>query len=179
MYRGRCPVHSRERERATARRGRGKYGTKFWQIRREQQLSRHPFCADPLGQHGDDPPLATVVHHVLGIEHDPRHRVLQSLCSPCHSALHGVRRGIRPVESLGGADNGNQTVRPALGGAVRLPQVTPPRPGDPIASKRPNTTSGDRDFLAWVAWDGNATQRLHAKIAGWPMARASLKSRDE
>lgn len=102
-YRGRCVDHARDRERTTDRKGKGKYGTKLWRHRREQQLSREPLCAR-CGK------VAEIAHHLIGIENDPYHRRLQSLCTSCHSALHRNARG------------GTSESRPARGAA---PPLTP------------------------------------------------------
>lgn len=80
-YRGRCRQHARTNDQAIARKGAGKYGTRLWRRRRAQQLFREPLCAH-CGH------IAEIAHHVDGIENDPHHRRLQSLCTSCHSALH-------------------------------------------------------------------------------------------
>jgi hypothetical protein len=93
--RGRCAdharTHERDRNRTITRKGDGQYNRKLWRMRRLQQLYREPFCADPLGRHNPEyPVIAEIVHHVDGIENDPHHQRLQSLCWSCHSALHRV-----------------------------------------------------------------------------------------
>ena len=85
--------------------------------RREQQLTREPLCAR-CGK------VAEIAHHLLGIENDPYHRQLQSLCTSCHSALH----------RNGGAAPANRAPR------VVPPPPPPMPPPPPINGARKLTT---------------------------------------
>lgn len=95
-YRGRCAVHSKDRERETHRTGRiearsGRmYDRAKWQRTRRAQLAREPLCRD-CGA------IATEVDHVRPLEEggDPwAFSNLQSLCASCHArkSLGEIRR---------------------------------------------------------------------------------------
>jgi hypothetical protein len=82
VYRGRCGEHARLRSRATERIGRTVYNSKRWRLTRLRKLSLNPICERC------DRALATDVHHVYGVEHDPwALDGLQSLCHSCHSKI--------------------------------------------------------------------------------------------
>jgi hypothetical protein len=87
VTKGRCPActtnHNRERRNNNP--NRKHYKTKRWQLARRHQLHLEPLCEDPHGIHGDLPPIAVEVHHIHGVENDPHHRALMSLCRPCHA----------------------------------------------------------------------------------------------
>ena len=62
------------------------YGRR-WRRLRSMYLSQQPLCEDPFGVHGDEPPVATEVDHIV-----PRSaggtdawENLQALCKSCHS----------------------------------------------------------------------------------------------
>jgi hypothetical protein len=78
-YRGRCASHARDRERSIERRG--NYSAKRWKLARRHQLFNEPLCTR-CGR------IAKLAHHIDGIEKDPRHELLESLCTSCHSKLH-------------------------------------------------------------------------------------------
>jgi 5-methylcytosine-specific restriction protein A len=78
-YRGRCPTHSRQRERATHPNKR-LYNSRRWQYTRRKQLHMEPLCA--CGE------IATDVDHIRPVEAggDPWHFAnLASMCHECHS----------------------------------------------------------------------------------------------
>jgi hypothetical protein len=97
-YRGRCPEHAREQARDINRRRKGNYDNKRWRLARRHQLFIKPLC--------DCGAIATFVHHTLGIEHDPNHRQLESLCGSCHSKLHRQGASRAKIDGLQQAPNG-------------------------------------------------------------------------
>lgn len=87
VYRGRCRLHWAERDRATPRVGRSVYNSKKWRLTRQRKLALNPICERC------DAALATDVHHVYGVEHDPwAFDGLQSLCHSCHSQITARER---------------------------------------------------------------------------------------
>lgn len=86
---GRCRTHylENERERNNTNPNKRHYHTKRWRLARRAQLHREPLCQDPHGIHGNLPPIAQEVHHIHGVENDPHHRELMSLCRPCHARI--------------------------------------------------------------------------------------------
>lgn len=86
---GRCRTHYLQtaRQQNNDNPNRRHYHTKRWLLARKAQLHREPLCEDPHGIHGDLPPVAQEIHHVLGVEHDPYHRQLMSLCRRCHGRI--------------------------------------------------------------------------------------------
>ena len=80
-HRGRCPDHTRQRNRSH-RQTKAIYHTKRWLILRRHILHHNPIC-----QHCDNT-LATQVDHITPIEHggDPWSPTnCQALCGPCHA----------------------------------------------------------------------------------------------
>lgn len=84
---GRCAAHPRKDTRANAtERG---YATPEWRRARAQYLARHPLCIDPFKRHGNLPPAATTVDHI--IPKQPSDLAFwdednwQPLCTSCHS----------------------------------------------------------------------------------------------
>lgn len=86
--RGRCATHHtiRNRERNDTP-NRKHYKTRAWALARRHHLYGQPLCEDPHDIHGDLPPIAKEVHHILGVANDPRHTTLMSLCRPCHARI--------------------------------------------------------------------------------------------
>lgn len=82
---GRCPAHSRERERGgSTERG---YNA-AWQRFRAVYLKSHPLCCDCL--EADRVTVATDIHHVLKLAQRPELKYeasnLRALCKACHDA---------------------------------------------------------------------------------------------
>jgi 5-methylcytosine-specific restriction protein A len=78
-HRGRCPTHSRARNRDTHQ-NKSIYNSKRWQILRRHILYHQPLCGCGM--------IATDVDHITPIEQggDPYNPAnLQALCHPCHS----------------------------------------------------------------------------------------------
>ena len=92
-YRGRCPSHSRQRERTTHP-NRAIYNSAKWKYTRRRKLFDVPLC-ERCGA------LATEVHHRHGVRVDPWSMAgLESLCHPCHS------RTTRQEQLSGGREGG-------------------------------------------------------------------------
>jgi len=68
-------------------------------------LNRHPLCADPFGQHGDEPPAADVVDHIVpkSAGGTDAYDNLQALCYSCHNrktlAEQGEPLALRPGQA--------------------------------------------------------------------------------
>lgn len=98
-----CPEHAREvQRRYDAERGspsRRGYG-RNWRRLRAIVLAEQPLCADPDGVHGDEPPLATEVDHIVPLRAGGTNARsnLQALCKSCHS-----RKTAREDQRWGGA----------------------------------------------------------------------------
>lgn len=93
VHSGRCAQHTTERRREENRRYHASpaikrlYNSHYWQVRREAQLAREPWCAECL-RHGVYTP-ATDVDHIEPHEGDPIkffNGALQSLCHADHSS---------------------------------------------------------------------------------------------
>lgn len=91
VYRGRCAVHSKDRERETHRTGRltptsGRiYGQKRWILLRRRQLFDEPLCRE-CAKEGRET-IATLVDHIVPVEDGGEPWSLdnlQSLCAPHH-----------------------------------------------------------------------------------------------
>lgn len=81
VYRGRCALHSRQRDKTIHRAGRALYKSKRWQILRRRVLFEQPLC--------DCGELATDVDHIVAIEDGGAQWSrdnLKAMCGSCHSA---------------------------------------------------------------------------------------------
>lgn len=79
-YRGRCPIHSKERNRETHAAPTRIYSTKRWRLLRRAILTAEPLCRD-CGA------IATDVDHIVPMEEGGEAWApanLQPLCSTCH-----------------------------------------------------------------------------------------------
>ena len=70
------------------------YGRR-WRKLRAMYLSHHPLCEDPFDLHGDMPPVATEVDHIIPKRSGGSDAWdnLQALCKPCHSRKTAVEDG--------------------------------------------------------------------------------------
>lgn len=105
-YRGRCAIHSKDRERETHRTGRieGRSGRMYkrskWVRTSQQYRANHPLCELCLAEGKET--WATEVDHIVPLEQggEPWGEVnLQALCRPHHSrkTRREQRQGITPA----------------------------------------------------------------------------------
>ena len=67
-----------------------------WQSFRRMLLRRNPLCMDPFGHHDGMglSAMATQVHHIVGVEENPRLAFCSENCAPLCSKCHGLVEGM-------------------------------------------------------------------------------------
>lgn len=87
-WRGRCPLHARERNRETRSQNASLYNSKRWKLTRRRKLTDTPLC-ERCGR------VAAHVHHRIDLQQggDPwNQQNLEALCASCHNSTTAKRQ---------------------------------------------------------------------------------------